>query len=194
MTCCIRHLSVSSLKSPTWNRTKSWTLMSLISSHCSTQISLSNKKGWRRSSLLDISGSGKTWSSTASCGKSLSLELWSLLLNSSKSKSFSLVIIVQFSYLYMAVTFCLRWFQYLNCRGDASPHRSRLERWMIRRKRPNSSLNFGKKKHQFPTKTYGTSLKYFCMPNAFGQGCKSVPPCKILQFKYWLFLFANRTM
>ena len=24
------------------------------------------------------------------------------------------------------------------------------------------------------------------MPNAFGQGCKSVPPCKILQFKYWL--------
>ena len=23
------------------------------------------------------------------------------------------------------------------------------------------------------------------MPNAFGQGCKSVPPCEILQFKYW---------
>ena len=24
------------------------------------------------------------------------------------------------------------------------------------------------------------------MPNAFGQGCKSVPLCKILKFKYWL--------
>ena len=26
------------------------------------------------------------------------------------------------------------------------------------------------------------------MPNAFGQDCKSVPPCKILQFKYWVSL------
>ena len=30
------------------------------------------------------------------------------------------------------------------------------------------------------------SLKYYCRPNAFDQGCKSVPPCKLLQFKYWI--------
>ena len=50
--------------------------------------------------------------------------------------------------------------QYLNCRGDASPHRdlgvlpSRFERWMIRRKRHNSSPKFGEKPLQFPAKTF----------------------------------------
>ena len=56
--------------------------------------------------------------------------------------------------------------QYLNCRGDASPHRelasphrdlgvppSRFERCMIRQKLPNSSPNFGEKPLQFPAKT-----------------------------------------
>ena len=42
-----------------------------------------------------------------------------------------------------------------------------------------SSLDFGNGKIKFP-------LKYFCVLNALGQGCKSVPPCKILQFKYCL--------
>ena len=47
----------------------------------------------------------------------------------------------------------------LNCRGDASPPSrfsvlpTRFERWMIRRKRLNSSPNFGKKPLQFPAKT-----------------------------------------
>ena len=49
--------------------------------------------------------------------------------------------------------------QHLNCRGGRVPPSrfsvlpTRFERWMIRRKRPNSSPNFGKKPLQFPAKT-----------------------------------------
>ena len=32
---------------------------------------------------------------------------------------------------------------------------------------------------------HSISGKYFRIPNAIGLGCKSVAPCKILQFKYW---------
>ena len=66
------------------------------------------------------------------------------------------------------------WGQYLNCWGDASPHRelasphrnfasphrdlgvppSRFERWMIRQKRPNFSRNFGEKTLQVSAKTF----------------------------------------
>ena len=35
-----------------------------------------------------------------------------------------------------------------------SVHPTRFERWIIRRKRPNSSPNFGKKPLQFPAKTF----------------------------------------
>ena len=58
----------------------------------------------------------------------------------------------------------------LNCRGDASsPSRfsvlpTRFERWMIRRKRPNSSPYFGQKPLQFPAKT----IFFWSLPN-FGE-------------------------
>ena len=57
--------------------------------------------------------------------------------------------------------------QYLNCRGDASPPSivsvppsrfrgppSRFERWMIRRRRLNSSPNFSEKPLQFPGRPF----------------------------------------
>ena len=64
-----------------------------------------------------------------------------------------------------------------------------------------SSPDFGEKTLEISAKTFffgvhsisATELhnfhfslnKYLRRPNAFGQGSKSVPPCKILQFKYW---------
>ena len=76
----------------------------------------------------------------------------------------------QYPFLDMSCTYN----QYLNCRGDASPHRqlasphrdlasphrdlgvppSRFERWMIRQKRPNSSPNFCEKPLLFSAKTF----------------------------------------
>ena len=61
---------------------------------------------------------------------------------------------------------------------------TRFEHWMIRRKRPNSSPNFGKKTLLFPGKT----IFFWCSPN-FGE--------KTLQFQaknffFWcLFNFGN---
>ena len=56
-----------------------------------------------------------------------------------------------------------------------------------------SSPNFGEKTLRFSAKTLfffglnspsATELRNLHLK--FGQGCKSVPPCKILQFKYWV--------
>ena len=83
------------------------------------------------------------------------------------------VCIIFFLYYKLSVKFYTRnlsnicYSQYLNCRGDASPHRelapphrdlgvpsSRFKRWMIRQERRNSSPNFGEKPLQFSAKTF----------------------------------------